>query len=172
MDHLSLEECIAVGTSGGTAVALLLAIEYPESVRAVIADSCVEKFDAEFVKTHIVEDRSKRTEEQVRFWKLCHGEDWEQIVDADTTMIDRFARERGDWFSGNLKEIRCPVLITASRQDEILPEVAQQVVNMAEQIPDCFVFLHREGFHPLMWSQTNDFRCMADCFLAKVERPK
>jgi len=41
--HLGYEHCIAMGTSGGGITALLLALICPARVRAVIADSCVER---------------------------------------------------------------------------------------------------------------------------------
>jgi pimeloyl-ACP methyl ester carboxylesterase len=112
-----------------------------------------------------------RTDDQVRFWDRCHGNDWEEVVAADTAMIERFAEESGDWFKGRLGRVECPVLITAGRTDEVIPESAKQAVSMAAQIPDGYVFIHKAGAHPLMWSDPEDFRSMADCFLAKIEHP-
>lgn len=169
LDHLGLEQCIVMGTSGGAVVALIMAIRFPDFVRAVIADSCVERIDPFSVKEYLIKDRSRRTDDQVRFWKHCHGDDWEQVVDADTTMIAQFAAGGGDWFQGRLNRVRCPVLITAGRTDAVLPSAAQHAVAMAAQIPDCYVYIHRSGDHPLMWSEAYDFRCLANCFLAKVE---
>jgi valacyclovir hydrolase len=169
VSHLGHADCIAMGTSGGAVVALLMAILYPMRVRAVIADSVAACFSEEMLQRNVIADRSRRTPEQVLFWKNAHGADWEQVVNADTEMLQRFVEGGGDWFAGRLNEIQCPVLLTASRQDPFLPEVGRQACSMAEKIGDCRVFLDSEGDHPLMWSRPQDFWAVCDRFLATIE---
>jgi len=60
------------------------------------------------------------------------------------------------------------VLFTASLRDEALPDVERQVYAMAKQIPNCRIFFANHGGHPLMWSQPEDFRRVADCFLGPL----
>jgi pimeloyl-ACP methyl ester carboxylesterase len=170
VEHLGFEGCIVMGTSGGAAAALLMAIHFPEIVRAVIADSCVERISKTFTQKHLVEDRNRRTAGQVQFWEFAHGADWEQVIEADTAMLLRFADHSGDWFAGRLSEIQCPVLLTASRQDNALPQVVEQVSRMSEQIADCRMFLNKNSGHPLVWSSPQDFRSISDYFLKIVDK--
>jgi pimeloyl-ACP methyl ester carboxylesterase len=164
IEHLGRDQGLLVGTSGGAAAALLAAILHPEKVKAVVADSEVEVYPLQSMQP-LIADRSRRTADQVSFWRNAHGDDWEQVVEADSDMLLRFAARGGDFFHGRLREIRCPVLLTASLLDEMLPEVALQVPRMALQIPDCRVYFANQGAHPLMWSRPDEFRRIADDFL-------
>ncbi|NIW46394.1 MAG: alpha/beta fold hydrolase [Gammaproteobacteria bacterium] len=168
VDHLEYSDCILMGVSGGAAVALLAAIHYPERVKAVIADSCVERFTMKMADRNVRQGRLQRTPEQVQFWQSAQGDDWEQVIDADTTMLLHFAEQGGDWFAGRLKEIRCPVLLSASRQDSFLPNVVRELAKMSAQIADSMVFINGSGEHPLMWSSPDDFRSICDQFLSLV----
>lgn len=168
VEELGYKDCIAMGTSGGGLAALIMAILFPEKVRAVIADSCVSKITKKEAHKLIFEDRAKKTIEQKRFWEFAHGPDWEQVVDADTARLMSFVDGGGDWFSGRLAEIQCPVLITASKQDPTFPRIARKVSLMSEQITDCQIFLNNKGDHPLMWTAPQDFRMVSDYFLEKL----
>ncbi len=168
VDELGYSDCIAMGTSGGGVVALTMAAFSPEKVRAVIADSCVSRISDRKIFESIVEDRNRRTEDQARFWEFAQGPDWEQVVDADTDMLTRFMDDGGDWFSNRLADIKCPVLLTASRQDSIFPQITKEICAMSEQIADCRVFLNNEGDHPFMWTSPQDFRILADYFMKDI----
>ena len=165
LDQLGAQQCIAVGTSGGAAIALLLAIHYPGRVRAVVADSVVAHIPAEALRALLAE-RAQRTSGQVTFWRQAHGDDWAQVVDADTAMLASHSGMGIDYFQGRLAQIACPVLLTASLSDPLLPAVASQLCTMARQIPRCCLFMTNGGDHPLMWSRAGEFRAVADAFLA------
>jgi pimeloyl-ACP methyl ester carboxylesterase len=169
VDHLGYSTCVAMGTSGGAVVALLMAALYPDRVRAVIADSFGERYPRELVQTTLIENRAHRTPGQVEFWKAAHGADWEQVVDADTEMLVRLAGRGGDWFKGHLERIRCPVLLTASREDELVSDAGQQALAVAAQVADCRVFVDAAGGHPLMWSRPRDFRAVSDYFMSVLK---
>jgi pimeloyl-ACP methyl ester carboxylesterase len=164
VSHLGQERALVMGTSGGGLSALWMAIQHPERVQAVIADSCVERLSAEWC-AGLLAERNQRTEGQLGFWRHGHGQDWERVVDADSDLLQRFAQEGGDSFNGRLAEIRCPVLFTASLRDELLQNTGQQVCGMAMQVKGSRVFFTDEGAHPLMWSRPADFQLVADCFL-------
>ena len=168
VEHLGYSTFTVMGTSGGAVVALLLAALYPARVRAVIADSFGERFPKERVQAHLIEDRAQRTPGQVAFWESAHGADWEHVVEADTDMLVRLAERGGDWFAGRLGQVRCPVLLTASREDELAPDAGRQALAVAEQIADCRVYVHSVGEHPLMWSRPCEFRALSDCFVGSV----
>ncbi|MBI1298660.1 alpha/beta fold hydrolase [bacterium] len=168
IDHLGAEQATLIGTSGGAIVALLMAIYHPDKVRGVIADSTVEPFSREMLE-NAVESRGRREADAVEFWQQAHGEDWEAVVNADTDMLKRFIRmSRGRWSQGRLKEIACPVLLTASLEDSALDKVGQHVTAMSRQIPDSRVYFSGDGDHPLMWSRAEEFRQVCDYFLGRL----
>jgi len=167
VDHLGQEKSLVMGTSGGGVVALLLAILFPARVEAVIADSCVEKFSPDWIEWVILA-RNQRTPEQVAFWQQAHGEDWLPVVEADSDLFRRLAERGGDFFEGRLSNIRCPILFTASLQDQALQNVGAQLWRMSAQIPDSQLYLVNGGDHPLMWSRPELFRPVCDLFLASL----
>ncbi|MCL4506637.1 MAG: alpha/beta hydrolase [Chloroflexi bacterium] len=167
VNHLGYEQALVMGASGGAIAALWMATQNPGQVQAVIADSCVEKETAEYTE-RLIQERLQFTPGQVQFWRSGHGEDWEQVIRADTAMWRRWAAAGADWFNGHLAEIHCPVLFSNSLRDEMAPDVCQQVCNMAMQVKGSQAFLATEGGHPLMWSRPDEFRRVADCFLAAI----
>ena len=169
VEHLGRQDCIVMGTSGGAAIALRMAIQYPRVVRAVIADSCIETFTNEMAEKNVIQERKDPSPEQIQFWQYAHGSDWEQVITADTAMVLRFVERGGDWFQGRLNEVQCPVLLTASREDSFLAPVFPNVSKMAEQIPNCRLFVNNRGGHPLMWTAPQDFRAVSDYFFKTIE---
>ena len=169
VQEIGVEHCILVGTSGGAVTALLAAIHYPEMVRGVIADSFIPYLSGEMLESILIPDRKNPNSGQIRFWEAAHGPYWKQIVDEDTAMIERFVRRGGDWFAGKLPKVKCPVLLTASKVDPVLPEVAGYMAEMAGQITRSRVYLHNEGVHPLIWSAPRVFRVVCDFFLDSLK---
>jgi pimeloyl-ACP methyl ester carboxylesterase len=165
IEYLGNRQGLVMGTSGGAIVALLMAIFHPERLHGVIADSAVEHLPAPTLSREM-EKRAERTPGQVAFWQKAHGDDWAQVVQADSDFLLRFEKAGGDCFRGRLNDIRCPVLLSASLEDASLPEVETQIRSMASQIPDSRVYLARTGGHPLMWNRPDEFRREADLFLA------
>ncbi len=163
--HLGETQALVMGTSGGAVVALLMAILFPDKVRAVVADSCIEHYPAALFRMAVAE-RRKRSKNEIAFWRLAHGDDWEQVIDADSALLLKLS-QRGtvDWAQGRLKDIRCPVLLTASLRDRSLPDVGLKLCHISEQILNSRVFLVNAGDHPLMWSCRADFLHVSEYFL-------
>jgi len=168
IEHLGERRAIALGTSGGAIVALRLALLYPEHVRAVIADSFIDRWENPDDLRAEMAGREARTPEQIAFWSDGHGPDWEAAVDADSDLLRRFADAGGDWFGDTVADVACPVLLTGSLRDDLIPDVGQRALHMALTIPDCRVCLHNQGGHPLMWSQPEAFYAAARMFLNGV----
>jgi len=164
---LGEETCIAMGSSGGGVCALLMAMLYPEIVKAVVADSCVSRL-APAQTRNVLADREESSDEMVAFWQYAHGKNWQQVIQADSDLLRRFTKRGGEWFDGRLRQIRCPVLFTASLGDSMLPDISSQVFEMSRQVRASQVFLIREGDHPLMWTCPEDFRCACDSFFESV----
>jgi pimeloyl-ACP methyl ester carboxylesterase len=168
-ERLSDLPVVLVGQSGGAMVALRLAIRRPDLVRAVIADSEVERFPAAWFYSAVAK-RAHPGRRTVAFWQRAHGDDWEDVVRADTRLLDALAAQgEMDLYNGRLPEISCPVLLTASLADDVLPDVAAQVLGMARQMPGCHLYISPQGGHPLMWSRPQAFRTAATCFLQALE---
>ncbi|NPV67779.1 MAG: alpha/beta hydrolase [Anaerolineae bacterium] len=165
--HLGEPSAIAIGISGGGVIALLMAIRFPALVRAVVADSCLDRRDPDRWRW-VVAGRVSRTPGMIAFWQQGHGVDWEQVVDADTDAILRFADAGGDWFHGQYARITCPTLLTASMTDTLVPEVIDRQLAMARTIPGCCLFHVNGGDHPLMWSRPELFYGAVFAFLATL----
>ena len=162
--RLNEAPAVIVGMSGGAAVALYLALDFPHLVRAVIADSFTPTFPSGTLVRE-VNARLPASPEAAYFWAVGHGADWQAVVACDGDLCRQFDQSGGDFFGDRLKEVRCPVLFTASLADDLLVDVAAQNLAMVAQIPDSRVFFAREGAHPLMWSDPIAFRAAANAFL-------
>lgn len=162
--HLNKTNCILLGTSGGANIALLFAIKYPKLVKAVIADSCAEKFLPEALIKE-VEQRRQKTKEQVEFWQWANGKDWESVVENDNKLLLDFAKAGGDLYKGNLVKINCPVLLTASLKDSFINNIGSEVAKMAKQIKQSQAYLVNEGDHPLIWTAPKKFLQISTMFL-------
>lgn len=106
---------------------------------------------------------------QCAFWRQAHGDDWEDVVAADTALLLELA-EHGGWqpLAGRLGDIRCPVLLTSSLNDEELPSVVPQHQRMALGIADCRLWVTPRGGHPAMWTDKRGFRRRAGRFLGEA----
>jgi len=165
IEHLGEDQAIVMGTSGGGIIALLAASHHPDRICAAIADSCVAHWPLKAIRAAI-DLRNLRTPDQIAFWRGAHGDDWAQVIEADGDMLLRFgAATGGDIFGGRLGQIRCPVLITASRADSALPEVEAEAHWLATQMPGAQLHLSDAGDHPFMWSNAAEFRRVAEEFL-------
>ena len=167
VDRLAAGPAVLVGSSGGGVVALLAAALHPASVRAVIADSTVPRYDPDFLRRAAVL-RKLETPPSVAFWEHGHGEDWREVVDADSAFLERIGAAGGDPFAGRLTRVGCPVLLTGSLGDELIGGIGEGALEIARAIPGSQVFLTREGKHPMIWTRPAEFRAVADAFLAAL----
>jgi valacyclovir hydrolase len=168
VEHLGAGPAIVMGTSGGATVALWMAVLHPDLVRAVIADSTIAIYPPDLLRAEM-RDRERRTPDQVAFWRDAQGSDWEQVIEADTAMLHRLADRGGRMAPEELDKIPCPVLLTATLDDALLPGVGRQLPDMARQIPDARVYLTKGGDHPLMWSRAAEFRRVCDLFMEVLD---
>jgi valacyclovir hydrolase len=167
VEHLGTGPAIVMGTSGGATVALWMAVLHPDLVRAVIADSTIAIYPPDLLHA-AMRDRERRTPDQVAFWRDAQGSDWEQVIEADTAMLHRLADRGGRMAPEELDKIRFPVLLTATFDDSLLPDVGSQLPDMARMIPDARVYLTKGGDHPLMWSKAGEFRRVCHLFMEEL----
>jgi pimeloyl-ACP methyl ester carboxylesterase len=168
--HLRAQSVHVLGTSGGAIVALNMAVEAPSQVRSVVADSFVgtppSLSDAEAIARQRQEAKSGPAR---GFWIEMHGSDWEQVVDADTRMLLRFARAGASFFRDQLAGVKCPVLLTASLEDEFIRDPREMLRTAALQIPNAETELFESGCHPAMLSNAERFRSRVMGFLQRQD---
>lgn len=169
INHLEYTEAILMGTSGGANVALLTAIHYPALIKAVIADSFTEIFTPKMLKDDVIDDRSNPTDDQINFWKYCHGNDWKDIVTKDTEIIKDFVNSGGNSFEGRLSEIKVPVLITLSKQDPMIKNSLIESIETFSKLKKGKLFINDTGFHPLIWSKPDFFHRIVSAFLNDID---
>lgn len=168
LDHLGVGKCLALGCSGGGAMALGLALERPGQVDAVVVDSFVPRWPGRMLRAALA-GRANPPSELIAFWQDAHGPDWAKVVEADSQMLGRFMETGLEPLAGRLGEIRCPVLLTASLADEELHEPARQMAEMVRLLPQGQAHLVGQGWHPLMWSRPDVFRPVARAFLEQYD---
>jgi pimeloyl-ACP methyl ester carboxylesterase len=181
LQELTLDHPVVLGVGGGAMSALHFAGKQAQqhrlSVRAVIADSFLADWDSRILHRWL----DTREHYYVRNQKNMlaqHGEDWRQVVDADTRMLRRLADHGGyqvpDAF---LNDIHCPVLLTGHQQDHALPGISAEYARISDLIPNCDIYLSALMNHPyierpFLWSDPATFRTLADLFLERlVARP-
>lgn len=169
--HLEYEKVNLIGCSGGAIAAINLALETPELVNAVVADSFEGLVaNAEITgQIRIGRNLAKQNEGFCTMQKMMHGEDWESILDADTDAVVNHALNVKNFFHKDLKGIKVKLLLTGSDEDEMFPqnhykilfgEICQRT-NMAE----AYIFEH--GNHPAMMSNMDTFISICDEFFAR-----
>lgn len=166
IETLAQGPAIILGQSGGAAIALMLGIRHPQLVRAIVSDSQVERLPPDWLDSVVAQRQGTVAPATTRFWEIAHGPDWAQVVTADDGAIRARAKAGGiDWFHGDLKRLSCPVLLTGSLSDRLMPDLPGQMLAMARQIPDCRLYVATGGGHPFMWTRPEEFRRVVDFFL-------
>jgi pimeloyl-ACP methyl ester carboxylesterase len=179
---LDIDGCYAMGTSGGALAALQFAGRQAKlhklATKGVIADSFLGELDSRTlhrsldVREHYYVRNAESLMQQ-------HGDDWRQVVDADTSFLRRIADRGGYELPGFvLNSITCPVLLTGSLQDPLTPRISQELARISAIIPHCSVYLASESGHPsgqehpLMWTDPDSFRKVSDMFLSRLQRAR
>nr|WP_122012439.1 alpha/beta hydrolase [Maliibacterium massiliense] len=164
-----------IGSSGGALVAMNVALERPDLVGKVIADSFEGAAALEAFTQNIIRDRdaSKRDADARFFYEAMHGPDWEQVVDNDTQAIYRHSRTNGRFFHKPLASLACDILLTGSRQDPFIaqlePDYFSRVYgDMLAQIGHGRMHLFAQGDHPALLSNMDAFVSLSRSFLSET----
>ena len=160
-DHLGLKKVKLIGSSGGALAAINVALEYPELVESFIADS-FEGFKADPGITEQIRNgraQAKTFGGFVEYLKTLHGDDWEQVFDADTAAVLRHAEQIGDFFHKPIAELKVPMLLTGSLEDDMFPpghcKVLFDEICAKTSYATAHIFEH--GGHPAMMSNMDEF---------------
>lgn len=153
-----------IGSSGGALVAMNVALEAPELVNKVIADSFEGDKPIKAITDNIALDRenSKNDEAARMFYFQMHGFDWEQVVDNDTRAVIRHQKEIGGFFHKDLQALKATILFTGSLQDEFACSLAPDFFEIVygkliSQIGHGSIYLFDTGGHPAMLTNQERF---------------
>lgn len=160
-DYLDLQKVKIIGSSGGALAAINVALEYPELVDSFIADSFM-GLTADPLMTEQIRNgraQAKTFGGFVEYLKTLHGDDWEQVFDADTDAVLRHAEQIVDFFHRPIDELKVPMLLTGSLEDDMFPKdhcskLFDDICSRTD-MAESHIFAH--GGHPAMMSNMDEF---------------
>ncbi len=163
-----------IGSSGGALTAINVALERPNLVNKIIADSFEGEVPLKEFVQDIIKERelSKKNEDAKAFYYAMHGEDWESVVDNDTIAILEHAKFIGEFFHKPLNKLHAPILLTGSRGDEFVkfvnPDFYEHTYSKLIEKFECGkMHIFKEGGHPALLSNRDEFIIIAKDFLFK-----
>lgn len=163
-----------LGSSGGALVAINIALERPDLVNKVIADSFEGTNTIDAFTTNIVNDRdfSKQNEGARMFYQAMQGDDWESVVDNDTYAIFEHSKLIGKFFHKPISTLQADILMTGSNEDEFTTCVDTAFYRkiyskMIKEIGHGDFYLFEHGGHPAMLSNQTQFVQKTLSFLEK-----
>ncbi len=170
-EHNHLRNVNVIGCSGGAIAAINFALEHPDMVNSVVADS-FEGISADASSTEQIRmgrNYARQNEGFCSMLREMHGDDWESVIDADTEAIVGHARHVGRFFHKELSEMKTKLLLTGSSEDEMFPkghyerlfeEICSQTSNASSHIFKC-------GGHPAMMSNGKEFVDLCEDFFTE-----
>ena len=166
--YIGFEKVNLIGSSGGALAAINAALEYPQLIRAMAADSFAGITADPDVTIQIQAGRAAAKQDQGfrAYLQSIHGEDWEQVLDADTDAILRHSEEIGSYFHHPLTDIQARLLLTGSEEDEMFPRGHYRRLfrMICRETPLAESHIFPQGYHPAMLSNTAAFLELFDQF--------
>lgn len=160
-----------IGSSGGALVAINVALEAPNLVQKVIADSFEGKFPLKEFAKNVNEERklSEQDESAKAFYSYMHGDDWEHVVDCDTFAIDSHYKTIGKFFHKPLNTLKSQILMTGSEEDEFISSISKDYFKntykeMILEIGHGKSKIFKHGNHPAMLSNKEEFARISKSF--------
>lgn len=159
INELKLEKISIVGTSGGALVGINLALEHPERINCLFADSFEGEYPLPSYIKSIETDRERDKKKLLAklFWFYCHGRDWKKVVDADTKVNIEFAKTGHTFFHKSISELKVPTLLTGSMQDEYCDHLDKIYAELKGKNDLLEINMFETGGHPAMISNKNEF---------------
>lgn len=154
LEYLNLRKVNLVGTSGGAWVAINAALERPDLVEKVVADSFDGRTLGDDFEENLLQERenAKKDEMGVGFYQWCQGEEWESVVNMDTEALIQCARERLPLFTKPLCELQVPLLLLGGAGDEMLRTDFQDEYHVIAAETGAAVIVFSTGKHPAILS--------------------
>lgn len=166
---LEITSVNVIGTSGGALVALNLLLEHPESVKALIADSFegIKSVAVHAMNIHAEREKIKKLISMKLFWFLNHGFGWKRIINMDSDAVFAHHMEIGNFFHRDLSDIKKPLLLTGSLEDQYLKDIIVDLyADIKEKVRGCRSHYFYTGGHPAMTTSGAEFaKVAAEFFL-------
>lgn len=177
IEQMKYGKVYLIGSSGGALVAINIALERPDLVGKVIADSFEGEFALKEFTQNIIDDRaaSKQDVGARSFYWAMHGDDWENVVDNDTYAIHEHAKRIGKFFHKPLQTLNVQILLIGSEEDEFIcfidPRFFSRVyTEMIERIGHGSIHIFKQGGHPAIMSNSKEFKTVAEDFFRELSR--
>ena len=173
-DELKLSKVKLIGCSGGALAAINAALENPEIVECVVADS----FEGAKANPEITEqirmgrNFAKRNVEFCGMLNAMHGEDWESVIDADTEAVVAHAKTIGLFFHKPIEELEVKLLLTGSDKDEMFPKghYEKLFADICGRTGMAKSHIFEHGGHPAMMSNIGEFISLCVGFFAESDK--
>ena len=168
LEYLDYGKVNLIGTSGGAWVAVNAALERPDLVHKVVADS----FDGRTLQNgfseNLLKERmdAKNDDFSRQFYEWCQGEDWETVVDLNTKALIECADSKFPLFHKPLELLKLPILFVGSMEDTMCRRNLDEEYSQMEQlISNGKTYLFPTGNHPAVLSNAEKFADIVKEFL-------
>ena len=159
MDTLSIAKADIVGWSDGAIIGLILGINHADRVNKIVADGA--NTDPDGVDLGILDKPpySLPSDRDERIYKSLSPtpDRWQEFSDAINKMW-----ETEPQITGQLGQIKVPVLVMAGDHDLIKPEHTQMI---AASIPGAELAIIPDAAHFIVWQQPEAFNTAVKAFL-------
>ncbi|MCI8513857.1 MAG: alpha/beta hydrolase [Lachnospiraceae bacterium] len=160
LEYLDCGKVNLIGTSGGAWVAVDVALERPDLVHKVVADS----FDGRTLQNdfseNLVKERiaAKHDDFSRQFYEWCQGEDWETVVDLNTKALVECAALKLPLFHKPLEMLEVPILFVGSMEDTMCRKDLEKEYRQMEQlVSNGKTYLFPTGDHPAILTNAEKF---------------
>lgn len=168
LEYLDYGKVNLIGTSGGAWVAVNAALERPDLVHKVVADS----FDGRTLQNgfseNLLKERmdAKNDDFSRQFYEWCQGEDWETVVDLNTKALIECADSKFPLFHKPLELLKLPILFVGSMEDTMCRRNLDEEYRQMEQlVSNGKTYLFPTGNHPAILSNAEKFADIVKDFL-------
>lgn len=160
LEYLDCGKVNLIGTSGGAWVAVNIALERPDLVHKVVADS----FDGRTLQNGFTENllkertSAKNNDFSRQFYEWCQGEDWETVVDLNTKALLECADSKRPLFQMPLEMLEVPILFVGSKGDTMCRRnLEEEYKQMERLVPNGKIYFFPTGDHPAILSNAEKF---------------
>lgn len=160
LEHLHCGKAGLVGTSGGAWAAVNAALERPDLVEKVVADSFDGRTLAEDFSENLLKERvfAKNDSFSRQFYEWCQGEGWETVVDLNTKALMECADTALPLFHKPLETLKVPILFSGSVEDTMCKKgFIEEYKQMSMLVPHGKIHLFSTGGHPAMMTNAEEF---------------
>ncbi len=154
LEHLNCGKVSLVGSSGGAWAAINAGLLRSDLVEKVVADSFDGRTLGEDFARNLINERTgaKLDAQAAWFYQWCQGEDWERIVDMDTKALVQCAEEKIPLFLKPLSELKIPLLLIGSVEDEMIRPDFQVEYEAIARETGAETCMFSQGDHPAILS--------------------